>query len=57
MRLKTYTAPDVPTALRRIKEELGPDAVIVSTREPQRRPLGFFRSPGIEITAAVESDD
>jgi flagellar biosynthesis protein FlhF len=56
MRLKTYTAPDVPTALRRIKEELGPNAVIVSTRDPRRRPLGFFRSPGIEITAAVESD-
>ena len=32
MNIKTYTAKDMRSALRRVREEQGPDAVILSTR-------------------------
>ncbi|MBN1478016.1 flagellar biosynthesis protein FlhF [Candidatus Sumerlaeota bacterium] len=58
MLLKTFSAPDVPTALQRIRSELGPDAVIVSTRQVKGRrgAFGLFRPGGVEITAAREPD-
>lgn len=46
MRLKTFEAKSMQDALRQIKETLGDDAIIVSTRE---EPSGWVR-----ITAAVE---
>lgn len=57
MQLKTFNAPDVSTALALIKEELGPDAVIISTRETGgRKGLGLFKRGGVEITAAIDAD-
>jgi flagellar biosynthesis protein FlhF len=58
MQLKTFTAPDVPTALRQIKEELGPDAVIVSSgrARPRRGVFGLLGGDGVEITAAFEPE-
>jgi flagellar biosynthesis protein FlhF len=47
MRLKTYTAPTMAKAMAMVREELGPDAIIVSTRS----------GPGgrmIWLTAAIE---
>ncbi len=48
MRLRRFTGADVPAALRRVKEALGHEAVILQTRAC---PEG-----GIEITAAVDAD-
>lgn len=48
MRIKGYFAPDMRQALRRIREEMGPDAVILSHHQ---------RDGGVEITAAVDYDD
>jgi flagellar biosynthesis protein FlhF len=48
MRLRRFLAPDTATALRRVKDALGPDAVILHTRSA---PEG-----GVEITAAVDVD-
>jgi len=48
MRLRRFIGPDATTALRRVKDALGPEAVILATRA---RPGG-----GIEITAAVDAD-
>jgi flagellar biosynthesis protein FlhF len=52
MRLKSYTAPTMAEAMRLVREELGDDAIIVST---QRSSDGR----GVRITAALEdgSDD
>ncbi|MCB2106463.1 MAG: hypothetical protein KDE14_02125, partial [Rhodobacteraceae bacterium] len=52
MRLKSYNAPTMAEAMRMVREELGEDAVIVST---QRAADG----QGVRITAALEdgSDD
>ena len=47
MRIKGYFAPDMRQALRMIREEMGPDAVILSHHQ---------RTGGVEITAAVDFD-
>lgn len=48
MRLRTFTAANVPEAMKLVRAALGPDAVIVSQR--QNRPGG-----AVEIKAAVET--
>lgn len=45
MRLKLYRAPDVAAALRLVRAELGPDALILATRRV---------GDGVELTAALE---
>jgi flagellar biosynthesis protein FlhF len=48
MRIRLFTAPTMPAALARIRAELGPDAVILSSR----------RLPeGVEVTAARDEPD
>src|SRR5690554_3120175 len=44
--------------MARIKQELGPNAVIVQSRKVRRKGImGFFAPPQIEITAAVETPE
>ena len=50
MRLKTYRAHDLATALERARRELGPEAVVLATRE-ERGALGVS---GVEVTVGVE---
>mgnify|MGYP000341216899 CR=1 FL=1 len=52
MRLKRYTAPTTNDALKLIKKELGPDAVILSTRKVK----GADGNMAMEVTAAVERE-
>lgn len=52
MRFEKFVAADMRAALVAIKEALGPDAVIVATREISRG--GLFRRSKIEVTAAIE---
>lgn len=49
---------DMPEALRQIKDELGPDAVILSTRQvkPGKGVFGMLGRPLLEVTAAAEID-
>jgi len=47
MNIKTYHAKDMRTALRRVREEQGPEAVILSTNH-----LG----DGVEVTVALDDD-
>jgi flagellar biosynthesis protein FlhF len=57
MQVKTFEAVDMKQALRLVKEALGPNAVIVSSR-PVRRDRGVFGLLGrkvLEVTAAIES--
>ena len=54
MKLKSFTAPTYSEALKKIKEELGDDAVIVSSKEIKRKTLN---SPGLyEIVVAIEDN-
>lgn len=55
MKLKTYTAESYTQALKKVKEEVGDDAVIVSSREIKKKTL---TSPGLyEIVVAVEENN
>ena len=55
MQLKRYEAPTIKEALRRIKTELGADAVIFSSRQitSNNNPLNKY----VEVMAAVERND
>ena len=41
-------------ALKKVKETLGPDALILSTRTVGRKGIGLFGKTGVEVTAAVD---
>src|SRR4051812_5936250 len=46
MKIKTYTARDMRTALRLVRDEQGPDAVILSTRSS---------ADGVAVEVAIET--
>jgi flagellar biosynthesis protein FlhF len=50
MRLKTYHAPTMSEAMRMVREQLGPDAIIVATHEDKS-------THDVRITAAVEQTE
>jgi len=57
MQVKRYEAMDMSQALRLVKDDLGPEAVILSSREINKGsgPFGVFGRPVIEVTAAIET--
>ena len=59
MQIKRFEARDMTSALRLIKHELGPDAVILSARSLKvaNRFLGSAKTSGVEVTAATDSYD
>jgi flagellar biosynthesis protein FlhF len=55
MKIKTYKTRSLQEGLENIKQELGGEALILSTRSVKTRPpFGLFRRPAWEITAALE---
>lgn len=48
MRLKLYRAPRIADAMARVRAELGPDALILASRQV---------GDGVEVTAALEPED
>ncbi len=57
MKMKVFHAETMHDAIRAIKEELGPDALILSTKRIRRGSLPFslFGRSLLEVTAAVDS--
>jgi flagellar biosynthesis protein FlhF len=56
MQIKRFEAKDVQEALRQVKEVLGEEAIILSTRKirkPSSRP-GSFDGPRVEVVAATD---
>ena len=55
MQIKRFEGKDMQEALRRVREELGPDALVLSTKTLRkgRATFGRFARSTIEITAAV----
>lgn len=47
MKIKTYATKDMRSALRLVREEHGPDAVIMSTRH---------LPDGVEVTVAIDPE-
>lgn len=58
MKVKKFEALDMPQALDMIRRELGPDAVILSTRKIRKSSgmFGLLGRPVIEVTAASDYD-
>ena len=55
MLVKTFQAASMAEALRLVKAELGPDAMILSTKKDKTGGiLGFFSKPVYRVTAAIE---
>lgn len=55
MKIKRYLARDMREAMLLIKEDLGPDAVIIASKPVRDRGLwGLFRPRRIEVTAALD---
>ncbi len=50
MRLRIFQAPNVADAMRKVRAELGDEAIIVSTHRNRR-------GDGVEVTAALDSGD
>src|SRR6056297_2969769 len=58
MKIKKYVVDDVKTALKRIKNELGEDAVILQTRKFKKGGfLGIGRSVKYEVTAVADDKE
>ncbi|MDE3059722.1 MAG: GTPase [Pseudomonadota bacterium] len=49
MRLRTFTAPDMPAAMKLVREALGDDAIILSSESARGR-------KSVKVTAAVEEE-
>lgn len=55
MQVRVFEAQDMASGLKLIRQELGPDALILSTRTLRSGKLGLLGKPILEITAAVDS--
>jgi flagellar biosynthesis protein FlhF len=58
MNIKLFHAETMHEAIRAIKAELGPDAVILSSKRVRQGslPFGLFGRPLLEVTAAIDRD-
>jgi len=52
MNLKRYRVNDIKEAMNLIKRDLGPEAIIVSTRQVREGKFGLFGKTMLEVTAA-----
>lgn len=57
MRVRVFEAENMQSALRQVKEELGPKAIIISTRTVRKGKTGVFNKPKLEVTAALEAEE
>jgi len=57
MRIKTFYAKTMAEALREIKGTLGPEALLLSTKEVPRRSGVLGRSSGFEVVAASDHSE
>lgn len=57
MQIKRFEAQDMAEALKMIKQEFGPQAVILSARDISQRKgvFGWLKTPGVEVTAATDT--
>jgi len=56
MQVKTFKAVDMPEALRMVKSEFGPDAMILSSRKQRRKGLlSHFSKQYVEVTAGLDN--
>jgi flagellar biosynthesis protein FlhF len=54
MQVKVFEAQNMASGLKKVKETLGPDALILSTKTIRKGKLGVLGKPVLEITAAID---
>ncbi|UII57428.1 flagellar biosynthesis protein FlhF [Cytobacillus spongiae] len=55
MKVKKFVAPSMPEAMKKIRAELGNDAVILNSKMVQTGGfLGFFKKKNLEVIAAID---
>lgn len=54
MRVKKFQAKSMPDAMKQVKAELGPNAIILHSRETGKGLFGLFGGRGVEVTAAID---
>ncbi len=58
MQIKRYTGEDVQDVMLKVRNDLGPDAIIINTRKVKRQGLlNLFSKPLIEILAAIDKKE
>lgn len=57
MNKRTFKAASIQEAISLIKEELGPDAMILSTRKLPKKPLDPYGREMVEVEAAVNMEE
>lgn len=57
MRVKKFHAKNMAEAMKMVKADLGPNAIILHSRDLSKGLLGFFTGRGVEVTAAVDPKD
>ncbi|WP_072909769.1 flagellar biosynthesis protein FlhF [Malonomonas rubra] len=55
MLVRKFEADDMASALKQVKETLGAEALILSTKTLRKKGLGVLGKQSIEVTAAIES--
>lgn len=56
MQVKVFESTDMASGLKMVKDELGPDALILSTKTVRSGKLGLLGKSTFEITAAIDSN-
>lgn len=56
MQVRVFEAIDMTSGLKMIRQELGPDALILSTRTIRSGKMGLLGKTMLEITAAIDND-
>lgn len=57
MKIKKYVADDFQTAIQRAKKEMGRNAIILNSRQINKKGfLGFFAKAQVEITVAIDDE-
>ncbi|MFT5698018.1 MAG: flagellar biosynthesis protein FlhF [Desulforhopalus sp.] len=56
MQVRVFQSTDMASGLKMIRQELGPDALILSTKTVRNGKMGLLSKPLLEITAAVDTD-
>lgn len=57
MKVKKYRAPTMPEVMKKVRNELGTDAVILNSKEVHEGGfLGMFKKKSIEVVAAIDPE-
>ncbi len=57
MKIKKFVGKSFKDALDIVKKELGPDAIILSSKSIKTGPFGILNKDAVEVTAAIDEED